>query len=121
MFAIIETGGKQHMVKKGEHVRVAKLPEEEGKEVAFDVVLYAEEKKMKVGTPYLEDVEVKGKVSGIGRGEKLIVYKYKKRKRESVKKGHRQDYTEVEITSIGPKKETETPTKARSAARQVKK
>jgi len=91
------------MVKEGERVRVAKLPEEEGKEVAFDVVLYAEDKKMKVGTPYLEDVEVKGKISGIARGDKLIVYKYKKRKRQSVKKGHRQDYTEVEITSIGPK------------------
>jgi len=105
MFAIIETGGKQHMVKKGTSVRVAKLPEEEGKEVAFKVVLYAQDKGMKVGTPYLDDVEVKGKIAKIGREKKLIVYKYKKRKRQSVKKGHRQDYTEVKITSIGLKVE----------------
>lgn len=112
------------MVKEGERVRVAKLPEEEGREVAFDVVLYAEDKKMKVGTPYLADVEVKGKISGITRGDKLIVYKYKKRKRQSVKKGHRQDYTEVEITSIGPKEIEASVTKktsVRSLVRQAKK
>lgn len=108
------------MVKKGESVRVAKLPLEEGKEIAFDVVLYAEEKKMKVGTPYLEDVEVKGKIAEIGRGEKLIVYKYKKRKRESVKKGHRQDYTEVEITSIGPKETIPAVTFRKTGARPAK-
>ena len=104
------------MVKEGEHVRIAKLSEDEGKEVAFDVVLYAKDKGMKVGTPYLEDVEVKGKIAKNGKGEKLIVYKYKKRKRQSLKRGHRQDYTEVEITSIGPK-EVATPPAKKVAAK----
>ena len=115
MFAIIETGGKQHMVKEGELVRVSKLPEQEGQEVVFaSVVLYSEGKSMKVGTPHIEDLEVRGKVIEEGKGEKLIVYKYKRRKRSAVKKGHRQQYTEVKITSIGPKAETEDKPKAQT-------
>ena len=98
------------MVRKGDRLHIAKLASDQGSEVTFNVVLYSEDKKIKAGTPYLEDVEVKGKVATEGRESKLIVYKYKKRKRESVKRGHRQDYTEVEITSIGPKVVEKTKT-----------
>ena len=96
------------MVKEGELVRIAKLPEQEGQEVVFaSVVLYSEGRGMKVGTPHVKDIEVRGKIIEEGKEEKLIVYKYKRRKRSSVKKGHRQQYTEVKITSIGPKADTD--------------
>lgn len=107
MFAIIETGGKQYLVKPGERVRIEKLPSED-KDVIFDVVLMVGgEKETQIGTPTLPGIVVHGKVVGEGRGKKLIAYKYRRRKRTRVKKGHRQSYMTVEITSIGaPKKES---------------
>ena len=106
MFAIIETGGKQYLVKPGERVRIEKLPSAD-EDVVFDTVLMTgDEKETQVGTPTLKGVVVHAKVVSEGRGKKLIAYKYRRRKRTRVKKGHRQSYMEVEIISIGaPKKE----------------
>lgn len=109
MFAIIETGGKQYLVKPGERVRVEKLSFP-NKDIVFNTVLMVgDENETQIGTPTLKGIVVHGKVVGDGRGKKLIAYKYRRRKRTRVKKGHRQPYTEVEIISIGaPKKESVT-------------
>jgi large subunit ribosomal protein L21 len=116
MFAIIKTGGKQYVVHPGEKIKVEKLPHQEGDEVVFDnVLLFSndEAKEIQIGTPFIQGFVVKGKLLAQGRGKKIIVFKYKPKKRYHKKQGHRQSYSEVEIVSIGSevaiKKETETP------------
>ena len=99
MFSIIETGGKQYKVKEGDKIKVEKLDGEAGAEVIFDRVLLqvSDEDKVEIGQPYLKDVKVIGEIANQGRNKKLIVYKYKPKKRERTKKGHRQMFTEVLI------------------------
>ena len=99
MFSIIETGGKQYKVKEGDKIKVEKLDGEAGAEVIFDKVLLkvSDEDKVEIGQPYLKDVKVIGEITNQGRNKKLIVYKYKPKKRERTKKGHRQMFTEVLI------------------------
>ena len=107
MYAIIETGGKQYRVQVGDVINVEKLDVEVGKTVKFDKVLVqGEGQELMVGTPYTGTV-VEGKVVGAGKGEKVIIFKYKAKKDYHKKQGHRQPYTQVEITAIGaaPKKE----------------
>jgi large subunit ribosomal protein L21 len=100
-FAVIETGGKQYKVSAGDKIRVEKLEAEEGKPFAFDkVLLKSEGDRVEVGTPYLEGAKVEAKVLAEGRDKKKIVFKYKSKTRQRKKKGHRQPYTEVEITKI---------------------
>lgn len=104
MFAIIKTGGKQYIVAPGQKLKIEKLLKKEGEEVVFDQVLLQEtEKEIKIGTPLVQGATVKGKVLRQGMGKKTITYKYKAKKREHSKKGHRQLFTEVEITGIGIK------------------
>jgi large subunit ribosomal protein L21 len=99
MYAIIETGGKQHLVKKGDIINVELLDTNEN--VSFtDVLLYSDDKTTKVGSPVLQNHEVKGKVLGQVRGPKVIAFKYKRRKNYRKKIGHRQNYLKVEITDI---------------------
>ncbi|NLA27891.1 MAG: 50S ribosomal protein L21 [Firmicutes bacterium] len=101
MYAIIETGGKQYRVEEGRPVRVDKLPAEKGEEVVFDrVLLYSDEEETRIGSPYLEDCRIKGKVTVQGRGRKIIVFKYKAKKNYRRKQGHRQPFTEVLIKTI---------------------
>lgn len=102
MLAVIKTGGKQYKVKKGDKVKVEKLDAEVGKEVVFDNVLLVaqEEKEVKIGKPHIKGAEVLGRVVKQARAKKVIVFKYKPKKRYHKKRGHRQMYTEVEITSI---------------------
>ena len=101
MYAIIEACGRQYKVQEGEVVYFEKLDTEEGKKVSFDkVVLVSEEGKVQVGNPYVTGVKVEGKVVSHGRGKKILVFKYKPKKNERKTRGHRQDYTKVEITSI---------------------
>ena len=99
MFSIIETGGKQYKVKEGDKIKVEKLDGEAGTEVVFDKVLLkmSDEDKVEIGQPYLKDVKVIGEITNQGRNKKLIVYKYKPKKRERTKKGHRQMFTEILI------------------------
>ncbi|MEX0877446.1 MAG: 50S ribosomal protein L21 [Candidatus Spechtbacterales bacterium] len=100
-FVIIKTGGKQYKVSEGSKLKFEKLPEKEGKDIEFkEVLLYADGRGVDVGTPNLSGVSVTGRVVEHGKGDKVIVFKKKKRKRYSKKKGHRQPYTEVEITEI---------------------
>jgi len=100
MIAIIKTGGKQYIVKPGDKLKVEKLEKKEGEVFSFsDVLLTEKSNKVEVGTPMLK-AEVTAKVLSHGKGDKVIVFKYKAKKRESKKIGHRQPYTEVEITGI---------------------
>ena len=101
MYAVIESCGKQYKVTKGDVVFFEKLNEEEGKKVTFDkVVLLSDEGKIEVGTPYVKGIKVEGKVIAHGKGQKIIVFKYKAKKNYRRKQGHRQPYTKVEITAI---------------------
>ena len=111
MYAIIETGGKQYRVQAGDQIRVEKLNAEDGAVVVFDKVLVAGEgADIKVGTPYIDGLTVDGKVIESGKGDKVIIFKYKAKKDYRKKQGHRQPYTLVEITAVAgekaaPKKE----------------
>jgi len=106
MYAIIEACGRQYKVQEGETVYFEKLDTEEGKKVSFDkVVLVSDEGKVQVGNPYVANAKVEGKVVSNGRGKKVLVFKYKAKKNERKTRGHRQDYTKVEITSIKVKAE----------------
>ncbi len=89
------------MISPGTKLQIEKLETEPGKEVVFDQVLLLEKnKKVFVGTPFVEGAKVKGKVLDQGRDKKIIVFKYKPKKRYKKKAGHRQPYTQVEITEI---------------------
>jgi large subunit ribosomal protein L21 len=101
MYAVIKTGGKQYRVKEGELVRVESLPAEEGAAVEFDsVLLVADGDDIKIGTPYLSGGKVTATVSSHGRGKKIEVVKFRRRKHFDKKTGHRQNYTELKITGI---------------------
>ncbi|MCX4304131.1 MAG: 50S ribosomal protein L21 [Clostridia bacterium] len=115
MYAIIEACGRQYKVEEGMTVYFEKLNEEEGKKVTFDkVVLISNNGKVEVGSPVIAGAKVEGKVVSNGRGKKILVFKYKAKKNERKTRGHRQDYTKVEITSIktAAKKATKAADKA---------
>ena len=101
MYAIIEAGGKQFKVEKGNKIKVEKINAEIGSEVEFPVLLTAAGKTVKVGKPYVKDVTAKAKVLGHDKAKKVIVFQYKPKKDYRKKQGHRQPYTIVEITAIG--------------------
>lgn len=111
MYAVIETGGKQYRVQEGDVITVEKLKAEAGDKVTFDkVLLMSDGKEVKVGTPYL-DAAVTGSVVENGRGQKVIIFKYKAKKDYRKKQGHRQPYTMVKIESLGGSKQS-APKKA---------
>lgn len=100
MFAIIETGGKQYRVSAGDKIKVEKLASEK-EEVVFDkVLMVVDGDDVKIGDPMIKGASVSGKILEQGRGDKLIVFKYKSKTRQRTKNTHRQPYTEVEITGI---------------------
>lgn len=100
-FAVIKTGGKQYKVAEGQKLRVEKLNVEEGSEVVFDsVLMVSNEADLKIGTPVVEGAKVSAKVAKQGRDRKIIVFKYKAKKRYKKKAGHRQAFTDLEITKI---------------------
>ena len=104
MYAVIETGGKQYRVQEGDVITIEKLNAEVGETVTFDKVLVlGEGKDVKVGTPYV-DAAVTGSVVENGKGQKVIIFKYKAKKDYRKKQGHRQPYTLVEITSVAGEK-----------------
>ena len=102
MYAVIETGGKQYRVEEGMVLKHERLNGVEvGQAVEFDkVLLVVEDEDLRVGTPYLDGASVKGEVREDGRGEKIIVYKYKSKKGYRRKQGHRQAYMATVISSI---------------------
>ncbi|AFI83426.1 50S ribosomal protein L21 [Methylophaga nitratireducenticrescens] len=101
MYAIVATGGKQYRVKEGEKLRIEKLSAEAGDTVELDkVLLVGEGDDIKVGAPYLEGAKVTATVSANGRGDKVKIIKFRRRKHHRKQMGHRQSYTEIEITGI---------------------
>ncbi|MBZ9572138.1 50S ribosomal protein L21 [Patescibacteria group bacterium] len=103
--AVIKTGGKQYLVSPGDKIKIEKIDVKEGKKVTFkEVLLLQKQKKIEFGTPLVKGVKVIGKVLKQEKGKKIIVFKYKPKTRYKVKKGHRQPFTEVEITKIESKK-----------------
>ncbi len=100
-FAIIETGGKQYKVSPEQKIKIEKLNAAEGENFIFDkVLLVADDKEIKIGTPYVEGAKVEAKLLKQGRDKKKIVFKYHSKTRYRKKKGHRQHFTEVEIKKV---------------------
>ena len=103
MFAVIESGGKQHRVSEGEVVRLERLDGGLGESIEFDrVLMVARDNDISVGTPYVDGGSVTGEVVGQGRARKVRVIKFKRRKNYVRHAGHRQHYTDVRITGIQP-------------------
>lgn len=101
MLAVIKTGGKQYLVFPGQKIKIEKLNQKEGEEVVFDEVLLLQNgANLEIGNPFVKDAKVSAKVLKQGRNKKVIIFKYKAKTRQKVKKGHRQPFTEVEITKI---------------------
>lgn len=113
MLAVIKTGGKQYLVKPGDKIKIEKLDpigktlssnwagKKDDSEVIFDEVLLLEKNnKLEIGTPFIKGAKVEAKILKQGKGNKIIIFKYKAKKRYSRKIGHRQPYTEIEITGI---------------------
>ena len=101
MYAVIVSGGKQYRVSQGDVIYVEKLDQEVDSKVSFDVLMLGSEEGVEIGTPTLAGAKVEGKVVAQVKGEKIIIFKYKIKKNYHRKAGHRQQYTKVEITSIG--------------------
>ena len=101
MKAVIVTGGKKYTVSEGDVLYIEKLNAEEDSTVKFDQVLAVlDGENSKVGAPVVEGACVEAKVVKNGKGKKIVVFKYKAKKNEKSKMGHRQHYTKVEITKI---------------------
>lgn len=101
MYAVIETGGKQYRVSAGDKLRVEKLSGEAGSQVTFDkVLLLGKDEGAVVGAPYVEGAAVTGKIVEHGKDDKVIVFKYRRKKNYRKFRGHRQQFTSVEIEGI---------------------
>ena len=101
MHAVIRTGGKQYIVKPGDIIDIEKIPGDKGESVNFEeVLLFSDDGGVKVGTPLVENAKVEGKILNQKKGDKIIVFKFKRRKKYRKKAGHRQKLTSVEITNI---------------------
>ena len=119
MYAVVTSGGKQYKVEEGETLKVEKIPGAVGSSVKFDrVLMIADGDTVSIGQPVLDDALVEGHIVEQGKSKKVIVFKYKRRKRYRRKHGHRQQYTAVKIDSIqteavkaGKKAEPETGAK----------
>jgi len=114
MYAIFENGGKQYKACVGDLVKVEKLNRKTGETVEFPVILTADEKGVQVCAE-VASVKVKAEVVSEGKDKKIIVFKYKPKKNERKKQGHRQPYTLVKITAIG-EAEAEKPAAKKTAA-----
>lgn len=109
MYAVIETGGKQYRVQEGDILSVEKLGIEAGETVEFDRVLVLSTDDFKVGKPYIEGAKVVGEVVENGKADKIVIFKYKKKKDYRRKQGHRQPYSLIKITSLEGKKKSTKP------------
>jgi large subunit ribosomal protein L21 len=101
MYAVIQSGGKQYRVAEGDTIRVEKLVADEGAAVELDrVLLVANGEDVKIGAPYLDGGKVTATVKAHGRGKKVKIIKFRRRKHHMKRQGHRQAYTELKITGI---------------------
>ncbi len=101
MLAIIKTGGKQYIVSPKQKIKIEKLEGEVGKQIEFtDILLFEDDKVIEIGKPFIKGAKVTATISKQDRADKIIVFKYKAKKRQQTKRGHKQPYTEVEINEI---------------------
>lgn len=101
MYAVVSSGGKQYKVKEGETIRVEKIPGDVGAAVSFDdILMLADGETVNIGTPVVENAVVEGHIVQQGKAPKIIVFKYKRRKRYRRKAGHRQQFTAIQIDTI---------------------
>jgi len=101
MYAVVKTGGKQYRVSAGEKLRIEQIGAEVGQEIVLDqVLLVADGEALKLGAPLVPGATVKAKVLSHGRGDKVHVFKMRRRKHYRKSQGHRQNYTEIEILGI---------------------
>lgn len=101
MYAVVRTGGKQYRVSTGEKLRIEKLAVEVGSELVLgDVLLVGEGQALQVGTPVVKGASVKAKVVAHGLADKVMTFKMRRRKNSKRLRGHRQAYTEIEVTGI---------------------
>ena len=103
MYAIVRNGSKQYKAEVGSVIKFEKLNKAVGDKVEFEAVLYADENGVKIGAPVVEGVTVTGEVVAQDKFKKVIVYKYKAKKNERRKQGHRQQFTAVKIEKIAAK------------------
>jgi large subunit ribosomal protein L21 len=119
MYAVVNSGGKQYKVQQGEVLKVEKISGDVGSPVTFDrVLMFTDGENVSIGQPLLDSVSVEGHIVEQGKAKKIIVFKYKRRKRFRRKNGHRQEFTAVQIDSIKAKG-TKAP-KAAEAKAEVK-
>jgi large subunit ribosomal protein L21 len=117
MYAVVNSGGKQYKVQQGQVLRVEKIPGDVGSPVTFErVLMFSDGENVSIGQPALEDVAVEGHIVEQGKAKKIIVFKYKKRKRYRRKKGHRQEFTTVLIDDIKTKAQEPSETKSEAEA-----
>ena len=101
MYAVIETGGKQYRVTEGQSIKVEKLSADEGSKIDLDkVLLVANGDDIKIGAPYVNGGKVTATVKAHGKGKKVMIMKFRRRKHHQKVQGHRQQFTELEITGI---------------------
>lgn len=100
MYAVIKTGGKQYRVTEGQTLRVEKLSGKKGDKVTFQEVLFVGGDSPKIGQPLVKGASVSAEIANEGRGKKVVVFKFRRRKNYRRKNGHRQPYTELKITGI---------------------
>ena len=101
MYAVVEINGFQYRIEKGETLRVPKYDLETGSKITLsDVLLLTDGERIEIGTPFVEGAEVEATVVGQGKDKKVVVFKKKRRRDYSVKRGHRQDFTEILVDDI---------------------
>ena len=101
MYAVVKTGGKQYRVSTGEKLKIEQIPADVGAEIVLDeVLLIADGDTVRMGTPMLAGAQIKAKVLAHGRGDKVHIFKMRRRKHYRKSQGHRQNYTEIEILGI---------------------
>ena len=104
MYAVIKTGGKQYRVVQGERLKVEKLEAEVGAKVTLDqILMVADGDKITIGSPVVKGASVKATVVSHGRGDKVMIFKFRRRKHYRKTQGHRQSFTEIKIEAIAAK------------------
>nr|WP_314270947.1 50S ribosomal protein L21 [uncultured Kingella sp.] len=100
MYAVVKTGGKQYKVSVGEKLKVEQIPAELDSQIELEVLMIADGENIKVGSPVLAGAKVVAKIIAHGRGEKIRIFKMRRRKHYQKRQGHRQNFTQIEIVSI---------------------
>lgn len=120
MYAVIKSGGKQHRVTEGEILKLEKIEAATGETIQFDeVLLVTDGDTITIGAPMVEGAAVSAEVLSHGRGDKVRIIKFRRRKHSMKRQGHRQWYTEVKITDIAASGATKAPAKKKAAAKAV--